>query len=79
MEESSTGSINFDSILYIRYVKEMSNLHTHTHHTLICDFFGVVKFCCLRVEGRSDWEGRVNNGVRMKHMITLESIELIFF
>ena len=33
--------------------------------------FGV-KFCSLRGEGRRGWEGRVKNGVRMKHMITLE-------
>ena len=41
-------------------------------HTLISDSFGVVKFCSLREEGRMGWEGRVKNGVRMKHMITLE-------
>ena len=51
----------------------MPNLHTHTHNThLINDSFGVVKFCSLRGEGRKGWEGRVKNGVRMKHMITLE-------
>ena len=60
--------INFESILPITYVKEMSNLHTHTQHTLI----GVVKFCSLRVEGRMDWEVRFKNGVRMKHMCTLD-------
>ena len=42
-----------------------------TQHTLIIDSFGVVKFFSLRGEGRSGWEGRVKNGVRMKHMITL--------
>ena len=30
------------------------------------------KLCCLRGEGRRGWEGRVKNGVRMKHMITLD-------
>ena len=44
----------------------------HTHTTLINDSFGVVKFFSLRGEGRRGWEGRVKNGVRMKHMITLE-------
>ena len=64
--------INFDSITFITYVKEMPNLHTHTHNTLISDPFGVVKLCCLRGEGRRGREGRVMNGVRMKHMITLQ-------
>ena len=54
------------------YVKEMPNLHTHTQHILISDSFGVVKFCSLR------GEGRVKNGVRMNHMITLEEIEFSF-
>ena len=45
----------------------MINLHTHTtQHTLISVLFGVVKFCSLRGEGRSGWEGRVKNEVRMK-------------
>ena len=43
----------------------------HTQHTLISDSFGVVKFGSLRREGRRGWKGRVKNGVRMKHMITL--------
>ena len=47
----------------------MPNLHTHT---FISDSFVVVKFCSLREEGRRGWEGRVKNGVRMKHMITLD-------
>ena len=64
--------INFDYILSITYVKEMTNLHTRTQHTLISDSFEVVKFCRLRGEGRRGWEGRVKNRVRMKHMITLE-------
>ena len=34
-------------------------------------------FCSLREEGRSGWEGRVKNGVRMKHMITVDKIELV--
>ena len=46
------------------YVKEMPNLHT-----LINDSFGVVKFCSSRGEGRRGLEGRVMNGVRMKHNI----------
>ena len=53
----------------------MPNLNTHTKHTLISDSFGIVKFCSLRREGRTGWEGRVKNGVRMEHMITLEFIE----
>jgi hypothetical protein len=45
-----------------------------TQHTLIIDSFGVVKFFSLRGEGRNGWvgEGRVKNGVRMKHMITFK-------
>ena len=70
--------INFDSILFITYVKEMQNLNTHTQHTLISDLFGVVKFCSLRGEGRMGWEGGVQNGVRMKHMITIDQIEFGF-
>ena len=37
--------------------------------------FGVVKFYSSRGEGRRGWEGRVKNGVKMKHIITLEYIE----
>ena len=44
----------------------MPNLHTHT---LISVSFGVVKFCSLRGEGRRGREGRVKNGLRMKHRI----------
>ena len=44
----------------------------HTQHTLISVSFGVVNFCSLRGEGKRGWEGRVKNGVIMKHMITLE-------
>ena len=42
------------------------------HSARPCSFgsFGVVKFCILRGEGRKGWEGRLKNGVRMKHMIT---------
>ena len=36
-------------------MKEMSNLHTHTH-TLISDSFWLVKYCSLRGVGRRDWE-----------------------
>ena len=46
-------------------------MHTHTINT-ISEPFGVVEFCSLRGEGRRDWEGRVKNGMRMKHMITLD-------
>ena len=45
---------------------------THTQHTLISDSFGVLNFCSLRGEGRKGWIDRVKNGIRMKHMITLE-------
>ena len=55
----------------------MSNLHTHTQHTF-SDSFGVVKVCSLRDEGRRGWEGKVKNGVRIKHMIILEWIEFSF-
>ena len=50
----------------------MPNLHINTQHILISDPFGVVKFCSLRGEGRRGWDGRIKNGVRMKHMITLD-------
>ena len=46
--------------------------------TLISDSYGVDKFCSLRGEGRRGWEGRVKNGERVKHMITLEYIEFTF-
>ena len=55
------------------YVKEMPNLHSHTHNSHSLISFGVVKFCSLRGECRRGWEGRVKNDVRMKHMITLVS------
>ena len=35
----------------------MPNLYTHTHHTLISELFGDVKFYSLRGEGRRGWEG----------------------
>ena len=54
------------------YVKKMPNLLTHTQLTLISGSFGVVKFCSLR------GEGRLKNGVRMKHMITIDYIEFRF-
>ena len=53
----------------------MPNLHTRTQHTLISDPFVVVKFCRLRGEGRRGLIGRVKNGVRMKHMITLDRVD----
>ena len=57
------------------YVNDIPNLHTQ--HTLISYPFGLVMFCSLRGEGRRDWESRVKNGVKMKHMFTLELIEFI--
>ena len=54
----------------------MPNLHTQ--HALISGSFGVVKFYSLRGEGRRDREGRLRNGVRVKHMITLDYIEFRF-
>ena len=51
----------------------MPNLHTHTQQTLIGDSFGVVKFCSLRGECRTGWEGRVKNGVRMKYSIYISN------
>ena len=50
-------------------IRDTKSAHTHT---LISDLFGVVNLCSLRGEGRRGREGRVKNGVRMKHMITLE-------
>ena len=57
------------------YVKEMPNLHKHTQYALKSGSFGVVKFCIFRGEGRRGWGGRLNNEVRMKHIITLDEIE----
>ena len=37
--------------------------------------FGVLKYCSFRAEGRRDWEVGSWCGVRMRHMITLESID----
>ena len=53
------------------YVKRCQ-IYKHTQHALISCSYGVVKFCSLRGEGRSGWEGRVKNRVRMKHMIKLD-------
>ena len=50
----------------------MPNLHTYTTHTFISDLFGVVKFCSLIGKRRWGWEGRVKNGVRIKHTAILE-------
>ena len=47
----------------------------HTQHKFLGDLFGNVKFCSLRGEGRRDWERRLKNGVRMKHMIPVDYIE----
>ena len=57
------------------FMKEMSNIHTYTTHTPNY-LFGVVKY--LLQEGRRDYEVGLWYGVRMKHMITLESIEFNF-
>jgi hypothetical protein len=48
----------------------MPNLHTHNKQK--SETVGVVTFSSLSGKGRIGWEGRVKNGVRMKHMITLE-------
>ena len=48
----------------------MPNLHKIAQHTLISGSFGVVHFFSVRGEGRKGWEGKLKNGVRMKHMIT---------
>ena len=50
----------------------MPNLHTKTQHTVISVHLRIVKFCSLRGEGRMSWKGRLKNGVRMKHMITID-------
>ena len=63
------------SILYLFLCEGVAK----SEHTLISDSFGVVKFISLREEGRMGWEGRVKNGVRMKHMITLDQIEFSFW
>ena len=36
--------------------------------------FGVVKYSSFRGKGKmgKGWEGRLKNGVRMKHMITVD-------
>ena len=67
--------INYGSIVFISYVKEMSILHTHTQHTLISDLFGDLKYYCLRGKSRRNWGKGLWYGVRIKHMITLKSIE----
>ena len=48
-------------------MKDTPNLHTH-----------VVTLCSLRREGRRGWEGWLKNGVRIKHMITVDYIEFSF-
>ena len=40
---------------------------------------GYVQTCGSRGKGRRDWEEGLRYEVRINHMITLESIELIFF
>ena len=47
---------------------KICQIQTHTTHLLVVNL-GVVKFCSLR------GEGRLKNGVRIKHMITLDYIE----
>ena len=41
--------------------------------------FGLGLVCGLRGEGRRDWEVGLWCGIKMSHMITLESIEFRFF
>ena len=57
---------------FFYHVCEGDAKSAHTQHTLNSGSFGVVKFFSLRGEGRLGWEGRLKNGVRMKHMITLD-------
>ena len=47
------------------HVCEWDAKSAYTQHTLISVSFGVVKLCSLR------GEGRVKNGVRIKHIIYL--------
>ena len=61
-------------MLSITYVKDTPNLHTHTH----LGSFGVVQLFSLREEGRRGREGWLKNGVRMKHMIAVGYIYLVF-
>ena len=75
MSEKDALSATLESIPSILYVKMTPNLHTQ--HTYISDSFGVVKFCSLRGEGRRGWERRVKNGVRMKHMINYNRLDLL--
>ena len=56
--------------------KRIISNSSHAHTPL--GLFGLVKFCCLRGEGRMGWEGWLKNGVRMKHMITVNYIEFSF-
>ena len=51
---------------------ERCQIYTHKQHTLNSGSFGVVKFCSLRGEGRRGSEGRLKNGVIMRHMIKLD-------
>ena len=57
--------------------RDAKSAYTHKTHSLVTNL-GFIKFCNLRGEGRMGWEGRVKNGVRMKHKITLESIKFSF-
>ena len=50
----------------------MPNLYPHLGS------FGVVKYFSLRGEGRRGWEVWLKNGVRMKHMFTVDYIEFSF-
>ena len=59
------------------YVRHDKSLHPHTTHPHLGSF-GVVKFCSLRGEDRRGWEGWLKNGVRMKHMFTVDYIEFSF-
>ena len=69
--------MNFEVILH--FMKKLS-LYIVSNHRIFFQnrFIWVLKFCSLRGEGRRVWEGRVKNGVRMKHMITLASIRFSF-
>ena len=56
-----------------------SQIFTHYTYSHLFVLFGVVKFCSLRGEGRRGWEGLLKNGVRMKHLITVDYIEFSFY
>ena len=56
------------------YLREMSN-----HLMCVCRFFGDAQTSGLIGKVRRDWEEGLWYGVKMNHMLTLESLERSFF